>query len=139
MQYVAVFDTNILISALLSSNGTPFRCLALAKTGQVESVTCQDILDEFSEKLVTKFKFSEAMAQAAASEVQSFSRAVKIAKTLKAVPNDPDDDMVVECALLSRATHIVTGDKHLLSLTNYQDVAIVKAIDFLALISSTTP
>jgi predicted nucleic acid-binding protein len=33
MRYIAVFDTNILISALLSSNGNPFRCLALAKTG----------------------------------------------------------------------------------------------------------
>lgn len=136
MQYVAVFDTNILISALLSSTGTPFRCLAAAKIGQVESVTCQDILDEFSEKLINKFKFSEAMAQAAVSEVQSFSRMVKISKTLKAVPSDPDDDMVVECALLSGTTHIVTGDKHLLSLTNYQDIEIVKAIVFLALIST---
>ncbi len=138
MQYIAVFDTNILISALLSSSGTPFRCLASAKIGQVQSVTSQDILDEFSEKLVNKFKFSETMAQAAASEVRSFSRVVKISKTLRAVPNDPDDDMVIECALLSRATHIVTGDKHLLSLANYQDVAIVKATDFLTLISSTT-
>ncbi|PSN16087.1 putative toxin-antitoxin system toxin component, PIN family [filamentous cyanobacterium CCT1] len=138
MQYVVVFDTNILISALLTSTGTPFRCLALAKTGQVGSVTCQDILDEFSEKLVSKFKFSEAMGQAAANEVRSFSRIVKISKTLRAVPNDPDDDMVVECALSSGATHIVTGDKHLLSLTNYQDVAIVKAADFLVLISSAT-
>lgn len=136
MHYVVVFDTNVLISALLSSSGTPFRCLALAKVGQVESVTCQDILDEFSEKLVTKFKFSETMAQAAASEVRRFSRVVKISKTLRAVPSDPDDDMVVECALISRATHIVTGDKHLLSLTNYQDIAIVKAADFLALVST---
>ncbi|MEA5451245.1 putative toxin-antitoxin system toxin component, PIN family [Leptolyngbya sp. CCNP1308] len=136
MQYVAVFDTNILISALLSSTGTPFRCLAAAKIGQVESVTCQDILDEFLGKLVNKFKFSEAMAQVAASEVRSFSRVVEISKTLRVVPNDPDDDMVVECALLSGATHIVTGDKHLLSLINYQDIEIVKAIDFLALVST---
>jgi predicted nucleic acid-binding protein len=70
MQYVAVFDNNILISALLSSSGTPFRCLASAKIGQIESVTFQDILDEFSEKLVTKFKFSETMAQAVKSAVR---------------------------------------------------------------------
>ncbi len=51
MQYITVFDTNILISAVLSSNGVPFKCLALAKIGQIESVTCQEILDEFAEKL----------------------------------------------------------------------------------------
>ena len=31
MQWIVVFDTNILISALLSLRGSPFRCLALAK------------------------------------------------------------------------------------------------------------
>jgi uncharacterized protein len=36
MPYSAVFDTNILISALLSPNSNPSRCLALAKIQQVE-------------------------------------------------------------------------------------------------------
>jgi len=72
MQYVVVFDTNILISALLSSNSNPFRCLTLAKIGQIESVTCQEILDEFAQKLLLKFKFSEDMARAAVEEVREF-------------------------------------------------------------------
>jgi uncharacterized protein len=131
MQYITVFDTNILISAVLSSSGAPFKCLALAKIGQIESVTCQEILDEFSEKLLLKFKFSENMAQLAIQEVLNFSRLVKISGVLKAVPNDADDDMVVECAVIGNATHIVTGDKHLLSLINYQNIAIIKAADFL--------
>jgi uncharacterized protein len=136
MQYIVVFDTNILLSALLSTNGNPFRCLALAKIGQVESVTCQEILDEFAEKLLVKFKFSEEMTQAAVDEVSRFSRLIEISGTLKSVPNDPDDDMVVECAVMGHATHIVTGDKHLLSLTSHQDIAILKAAEFVALLSS---
>jgi uncharacterized protein len=131
MQYITVFDTNILISAVLSSSGAPFKCLALAKIGQIESVTCQEILDEFSEKLLLKFKFSENMAQLAIQEVLNFSRLVEISGVLKAVPNDADDDMVVECAVIGNATHIVTGDKHLLSLINYQNIAMIKAADFL--------
>src|SRR5690349_24784989 len=47
MPQVVVFDTNILLSALLSLRGNPFRCLALAKAAVVQSVTCQEILDEF--------------------------------------------------------------------------------------------
>jgi uncharacterized protein len=131
MQYITVFDTNILISAVLSSNGAPFKCLALAKIGQIESVTCQEILDEFAEKLLLKFKFSEDMTQIAIQEVRNFSRLIEIPGVLKAVPNDADDDMVVECAVLGKATHIVTGDKHLLTLMNYQNISIVKAADFL--------
>ncbi|HEY9648982.1 MAG TPA: putative toxin-antitoxin system toxin component, PIN family [Chroococcidiopsis sp.] len=135
MQYVVVFDTNILISALFSPNGNPFRCLALAKIGQIESVTCQAILDEFAEKLRLKFKFSDEMTQLAVSEVRKFSRVVEISGTLKAVPADADDDRVVECASVGRATHIVTGDKHLLALVKYDDIAIVKAAEFIALLS----
>ena len=131
MQHIIVFDTNILISAVLSANGAPFKCLALAKIGQIESVTCQEILDEFAEKLLLKFKFSEHMTQLAIQEVRNFSRLVEIPGVLKAVPNDTDDDMVVECAVISSATHIVTGDKHLLSLVSYQNISIVKAADFI--------
>jgi putative PIN family toxin of toxin-antitoxin system len=137
VRYVAVFDTNILISALLSTSSNPFRCLALAKIGQVESVTCQEILDEFAEKLVLKFKFSQDMAQLAVEEVRSYSRLVKISATLKAVAADPDDDMVVECAVVGSATYIVTGDKHLLALGKYREIEIVKANQFVALLSQS--
>ena len=135
MKYIVVFDTNILISALFSQTGSPFRALALAKIGQIESVTCQEIMDEFLEKLLLKFKFSEDKAQSAIDEILSFSRIVEISGTLKAVPNDPDDDMVIECAVVGNASHIVTGDKHLLSLVKYQDIAIAKAADFVNLFS----
>jgi uncharacterized protein len=56
---------------------------------------------------------------------------VEIPGVLKAVPNDADDDMVVECAVIGKATHIVTGDKHLLSLMRYESISIIKAADFL--------
>ncbi len=135
MKYIVVFDTNILISALFSQTGSPFRALALAKIGQIESVTCQEIMDEFAEKLLLKFKFSEDKTRSAVGEILSFSRMVKISGTLKAVPNDADDDMVIECAVMGKASHIVTGDKHLLSLVKYQDIAIAKATDFVNLFS----
>lgn len=137
MQYVVVFDTNILLSALLSTSSNPFRCLALAKIGQVESVTCQEILDEFAEKLILKFKFSQDMAQLAVEEVRSYSRLVEISTTLKAVAADLDDDMVVECAEVGSATYIVTGDKHLLALEKYGEIEIVKASEFIELISQS--
>ncbi len=135
MRYTVVFDTNILIAALLSTNGNPFRCLALARIGQVESVTCQEILDEFADKLILKFKFSQDMAAAAVEQVRNVSRLVEISTELKAVEADPDDDMVIECGVVGNATHIVTGDKHLLSLGAYQTIAIVRATEFVLLLA----
>ncbi|MDA0267642.1 MAG: putative toxin-antitoxin system toxin component, PIN family [Cyanobacteria bacterium] len=137
MPYIVVFDTNILISALFSTNGNPFRCLASAKIGQIESVTCQEILDEFAEKLLVKFKFTEEMAQSAVTEIKDISRLVEIFGALQAVPDDPDDDMVVECAVVGNATHIITGDKHLLRLKRHQSIVIAKATEFVDFLAST--
>lgn len=61
---------------------------------------------------------------------------VEIPNSLKVVVDDPDDDMVIECAVVGQATYIITGDKHLLSLKKYQDIYILKAGDFLHLLAS---
>jgi len=42
--------------------------------------------------------------------------------------------MVIECAVIGGATHIVIGDKHLLSLGQYQEIAIVEATEFVSLL-----
>lgn len=135
MSYRVVFDTNVLISALLSTTSKPFRCLALAKTGMIESVSCSEVLNEFYEKLMLKFKFSEEMAKAAATEIRQLSQLVRISGKLRAIPQDPNDDMVIECGVVGSATHIVTGDKQLLSLGHYESIEIVKPAEFLRLLS----
>lgn len=132
----AVFDTNILLSALFSLTGPPFRCLALARTGAVESVTCQAILDEFVEKLVDKFGFTPERAQEAAQEVGDLSTLVTVPGQLKAVAADPDDDVIVECALTAGAEYVVTGDRHLIDMGRYADVSIVRPARFVELVAA---
>lgn len=127
-----VFDTNILISALLSLNGAPFRCIALARSGLVQSVTCSEILDEFAEKLRTKFAFAEERVLQAVGEIRGCSEVVVVPGILRVVADDPDDDVVIECAVVGEASIIVSGDKHLRSLAHYQTIPILTAADFLS-------
>jgi len=126
-----VYDTNILISALLSLTGAPFRCLALGRSGTVQSVTCWEILDEFSDKLRIKFAFEEDRVQQVLDEIIAFSEIVEIPGLLQIVANDPDDDMVVECAVVGKASVIVSGDKHLRTLARYETIRILSANEFL--------
>ncbi len=133
---IAVFDTNILISAVISQGESPFKCLELARQGLTESVTCQEILDEFREILINKLKRTPEQADTLVDDFRSFTRVVTISGTLKVVAADPDDDKVIECAVQGNATHIVTGDaRHLLPLVNYQHILIIKATDFVAFIT----
>jgi predicted nucleic acid-binding protein len=66
-------------------------------------------------------------------EVLLFSRLVTITNTLKVVTADPDDDKILECAVVGGASHVVTGDRHLLSLGSYQGIPIISATSFLGL------
>jgi len=131
MLSIVVFDTNILISATLSQRSSPDRCLQLAKDGLIQSMTCREILDEFQEKLLSKFDYSPQDAQSTTDKVLDYSQLVNITNNLKGMCADPDDDMVLECGVVANANYIVTGDKHLLSLGDYQNILILKPTDFL--------
>jgi len=50
---------------------------------------------------------------------------------LDAVPDDPDDNRVLECAVKGEAEFIVSGDKHLLRLGSYEGIVIVTVRQFL--------
>ena len=75
MRQVAVFDTNILFSAM-GWQGKPFQCVELARSGVVEGVTCREILDELAEKLQTKLAFSAQQALDAVADLLDSSREI---------------------------------------------------------------
>ena len=132
MHPVVVYDTNILLSSI-GWGGNPARCLELARQGSVEGLTCTEILVELEGKLPTKLNFSPREITSTLVELRSFLRIVKINNALKGVTADPDDDKIIECAVVGTATHIVTGDRrHLLPLGSYRNIQIVTAAAFLA-------
>jgi uncharacterized protein len=134
VRLVAVFDTNVLFSAI-GWKGAPYECVELARAGTVEGVTCVEILDELAEKLEIKLGLAADVVAATVADLMTFLRVVPIPGVLKAVLADPDDDKILECAACARATHVVTGDRrHLLPLGTFQGIAIVNATEFLALV-----
>jgi len=50
---------------------------------------------------------------------------------VEAVADDPADDLVLACALEGNADFIISGDKHLLNLRNYQGIQMVTPAEFL--------
>jgi uncharacterized protein len=61
----------------------------------------------------------------------------------RVVPNDPDDDHVLACALAASAELIVSGDRHLLALGSFQGMPIVKLAEAVKIVgvkkASLTP
>lgn len=127
-----VYDTNILFSGT-GWRGSPYHCLQLARRGEVTLLTCREILVEFQEKLQVKRYMSASEATRAAVEILSFSRLVEISNTLRIIADDPDDDKVLECAVVGQAEYIVSGDHHLLELGSYRKIRIIRAVELLDL------
>ena len=128
-----VFDTNVLISALLW-RGAPYRAVLLAKAGVVQSVYCGSMLAELTEKLRDEFEFDENHIEAVVYQIRQYATRVEIPGMLRVV-QDPDDDKFIECAVVAGARWIVSGDRHLLDIGEYQDIRILKAQDFMRVVS----
>jgi len=131
----AVYDTNIWVLAL-RRQGNPFRCALLAAMGFVVSVTCDELLDELCRVLTQKFGMPFANVNRYIAVIRSFSEVVAITGQLRVVADDPDDDKVIECAVVGKADYIVTGDRHLLALGQYKGITIVKATQFLNILGA---
>jgi putative PIN family toxin of toxin-antitoxin system len=128
-----VFDTNVLISALLLPGSKPRRALDLA-LHQGELLLSLDLLAELGAVLGRK-RFRRYITE---EEVRTFvaalTRQAKLVDVTVQIAEcrDPKDDKLLELAVSGSATHIVTGDSDLLSLHPFQDIQIVTPQAFLA-------
>jgi uncharacterized protein len=129
-----VIDTNIYISAIFWG-GKPRAIVDLGRSGQVLIFTSSEIEEEIEKKLRTKFGLSDEETAQILLDFSTFTVPVIVSRRVSVIDDDPDDDKFIECAVASRAGFIVSGDKHLLDLEEYEGIKMMKAADFLFIIS----
>jgi len=111
--------------------GLPGRLLDLALRRKFTLITSTVLLDELDEKLRGKFTISERDALAIREKLEDTASVVEPDFELNAVPDDPDDNRVLECAVAGKAEFIVSGDKHLMRIGAYEGIAIVTVRQFI--------
>jgi putative PIN family toxin of toxin-antitoxin system len=128
-----VVDTNVLISAVLSPLGKPFACLSWVLQNAT-LVASRELLHEVDTRLA-RSKFNRYLD---ASRRRTFVADLALAAVLVELQGvvkicrDPDDDKLLETAVLGRADCIVTGDQDLLILGSYQRIPILTPAEFLS-------
>ena len=140
---IAVLDTNVIVSALLSPKGPPaaiiIRRWEADELGVVISsallVELRRVLEyEFEyERKGTHIKAPQKTVAALVKRLETVAAVVEPQLSLDVIEEDPADNRVLECAVAGKAGFIVTGDAHLLKLKEYQGVVILNPAAFLVL------
>jgi putative PIN family toxin of toxin-antitoxin system len=128
---IVVIDTNVWVSALQFGGRYTAPIRSIEKVLRWHTLaTSLEINAEIRRILMEKFQWSSDDAQRLIAAY--LKRAIHV--TLSGathVCRDPKDDMVLECAVVSGAQFIVSGDKDLLALDSYHGIRIVTPAEFL--------
>lgn len=128
-----VLDTNVLISAALIAAGNPSTVLRAVLDTSV-LVFSNETFEEVATRL-SRAKFDGyagvTLRERFLVELGAVAEWTTITGALR-VCRDPDDDAFLETAVAGRADCLVTGNRDLLTLNPFRDVAIITPTDFLA-------
>lgn len=126
-----VLDTNVFVSGFLTP-GNSREILKLSAKRAIFVYSSPLLEQELVGKLRGKFKRSDKIvAHDLATYRELIYQFVFPKKTLKVIKTDEDDNRVLEAAVESKASFIVTGDKDLLELGGYKGIKILKPAEFL--------
>lgn len=129
----AVLDPNVLISALLSSSGSPAALVARWLAGDFELVVSEKLLAELHRALAYPKLRSRISADEAATFIELLGRTATKMKDPLAVPRrsrDAGDDYLLALAEASAAV-VVTGDEDLLAVGHVPVVSVAAFLDSL--------
>lgn len=137
---LVVLDTNVIVSATLSRSGAPAELVRRWRNKAFEVATSPQQWEEI-ERTFTYPRVQKAL-KLSPGELEEFfgffrSNAVLVEPsiTLYIIPEDPDDNRIVECAVAAGASYIVSGNtKHLGKLGSYEGIRILEPPQFLALL-----
>jgi putative PIN family toxin of toxin-antitoxin system len=134
-----VLDANVLVSAVISSRGSPGKILDLWKKDRFELVFSSPILEELERiihypRIQQRYKLPEEYIEQFLSLIGSQGISVNPSMEIYAIERDPSDNRYLECALEGEASYLVTGDHHLLELKEYQGVVILPPAGFLVML-----
>lgn len=124
-----VFDSNVYVSALAIPGGVAEQALGLAMEGAFQLALSRPILEEVLGVLSRKFARAPEELSRAALFLSSVAEVVKPGRRVRLLADEPDN-RVLECASAAGASIIVTGDREMLSLVEWEGIAILSLRNF---------
>jgi putative PIN family toxin of toxin-antitoxin system len=131
----AVIDTNVLVSAMISSAGNEAVLIMPIHAGLVVPCFSEEILEEYSDVLLRpKFGFPADEVDALLEMLRRRGNLLNPA-TARRISLDPGDDKFIACALAGKAQFLVTGNKRHFPADRLGGASVVNARELLEFIA----
>lgn len=135
LSYRVVFDTNILVSAIIS-RGNEFLLLDAVSGGKLDLFISPSLFSEFFRVLsYPRLQKHLRAKEERIDKVLGLAFFVEPDDSVEVIREDPSDNRVLECALAAEADFIVSGDKHLLKLEKFRGIPIIRSRSLLELLT----
>ncbi|HEV8723839.1 MAG TPA: putative toxin-antitoxin system toxin component, PIN family [Candidatus Binatia bacterium] len=117
MPLVVLLDTNVWVSAFLKPTGPPGQVLTAWKDDAFNAITSLPQLGEIADvlsrsRLVQRFRYTSREAEVFVRLIAARGTIVQISGGLK-ICRDPDDDEILEAAIVGKSQYLVTRDDDL--------------------------
>ena len=124
-----VVDTNVVISGLFFG-GTPKEVLLAIVERRVAACATSEIIEEYTE--IVQEMISRKQGHLNSNLLTPLIHSMELIEPVSRVSlsRDPDDNKFLGCAKDSKALYIVSGDKDLLVLREYEGIEIITAKEF---------
>ena len=126
-----VLDTNILISSF-GWSGKPRIIFEKCLNEELDLVTSPNQIGELKRVIgYPKFQFTEKQKAMFISIILDIATVVEIPGQVHVIADDPDDDLILETAIVGKVDYLISGDPHLLKVGEFMNVKIITANEFL--------
>ena len=130
-----VFDTNVFISGIFWEGNFCAQIIDLWREGKVTLVSSVEIVEELVKTLRGfKIQMDEENVKEWEQIILENAILVEPSKKLDIVKEDSDDNKFLEAAITGNAGYVITQDKHLLKIKEFQGIKIVKPEQFLEIL-----
>jgi uncharacterized protein len=120
-------DTNVLVSAFIAG-GPPSRVIDETIDGRIDLVLAVPVLAELERVLTVKLRFEPERVREIRTLLTDLAQEIIDAPSdaPEPVTGDPDDDLILACAVRAGIPTIVSGDrKHLLPVGEHRGTRII--------------
>ena len=126
-----VIDSNVFVSSFFWG-GHPREVFERVINGFDELYITDEIIKEITSVMSSsKFYVNSIEIEDYIKIIEKYSQKIALKNVPKSISRDNDDDKILQCGLDGNVDYIVTGDKDLLVLKEYETIKIFNPKDYL--------